>query len=158
VLIPQLKTLAMEKVEKILLALDGSNLSRQALQAAKTTALSHGAKVVVFGCLNLNELSQPPEFNPVSYVNAIQEAESNLKQHLEQATEELREASIEASTSLARGKPVRAIVEAAEEVAADLIVMASHGRSGLRRLLVGSVTEGVLRRTHCPLLVYPVKE
>ena len=51
------------------------------------------------------------------------------------------------------GDPGHGITDYAEEVGADVIVMPSHGRTGLRRLLIGSVAERVLRLAHCPVLV-----
>ena len=51
------------------------------------------------------------------------------------------------------GDPGHRIAEYAEEIAADVIVMPSHGRTGLQRLLIGSVAERVLRLAHCPVLV-----
>lgn len=51
----------------------------------------------------------------------------------------------------------RAIVDFAHREGADLLAMATHGRSGLKRLLLGSVTEAVLRHTHVPVIVYPPK-
>jgi nucleotide-binding universal stress UspA family protein len=50
------------------------------------------------------------------------------------------------------GNPVTQIVQQAQEVGADLIVMGTHGRSGLTRILLGSVTEKVMRRAPCPVL------
>jgi nucleotide-binding universal stress UspA family protein len=52
-----------------------------------------------------------------------------------------------------KGSPVAEITGFAEREQIDLIVMASHGRTGLWRLLMGSVAEGVLRRAHCPVLI-----
>lgn len=57
------------------------------------------------------------------------------------------------SIEVAIGDPGHDIAEYAEEIDADLIVMPSHGRSGLRRLLIGSVAERVVRLSHCPVLV-----
>ena len=51
------------------------------------------------------------------------------------------------------GNPGAEIAEYAEEIGADLIVLPSHGRTGLRRLLIGSVAERVVRLAHCPVLV-----
>jgi nucleotide-binding universal stress UspA family protein len=51
------------------------------------------------------------------------------------------------------GDPGHRIAEFAEEIDADVIVMPSHGRTGLKRLLIGSVAERVLRLAHCPVLV-----
>jgi len=54
------------------------------------------------------------------------------------------------------GLPSGAIISFAERENCDLIVMSSHGRSGLSRLLVGSVTEQILRKSPCPVLVVPL--
>jgi len=61
---------------------------------------------------------------------------------------------------LLEGEPATVIVETAQEIEADLIVMGTHGRSGLTRLVMGSVAEDVLRRAPCPVLTLrePVTE
>jgi nucleotide-binding universal stress UspA family protein len=56
-------------------------------------------------------------------------------------------------TMVLRGKPDEAIVKAAQAKQADLIILGSHGRTGLRRLLMGSVAERVIGQAHCPVLV-----
>jgi nucleotide-binding universal stress UspA family protein len=55
------------------------------------------------------------------------------------------------------GQPFGAIVDCAEKEGVDLIVMSSHGRSGLSRMLIGSVTDKILRGGPCPVLVVPAK-
>jgi nucleotide-binding universal stress UspA family protein len=59
---------------------------------------------------------------------------------------------VEAERRLEEGDPVEAILRVAEEIGADLIVMGTHGRTGLSRLFMGSVAEQVLRRAPCPVL------
>lgn len=59
---------------------------------------------------------------------------------------------VSATTEQVQGEPVHRIVEVADERGCDLIVMGSHGRSGLARLILGSVTDGVLRHAHVPVL------
>jgi nucleotide-binding universal stress UspA family protein len=59
---------------------------------------------------------------------------------------------------VAFGDPGQRITAYAEEVGADVIVMPSHGRTGLKRLLLGSVAERVLRLAHCPVLVLKSKQ
>jgi nucleotide-binding universal stress UspA family protein len=58
------------------------------------------------------------------------------------------------------GVPEEAIVRLAEEEEVDMIVLGSHGRTGITRLLLGSVAEAIVRKAHCPVLVYkqPVKQ
>ena len=53
------------------------------------------------------------------------------------------------------GRPTDVILRVAEEVDADLIIMGTHGRAGLRRLAMGSVAESVLRQADCPVLIVP---
>ena len=55
---------------------------------------------------------------------------------------------------LVTGDPADAVVRLAEDDDADLIVLGSHGRTGLTRLLMGSVAEAIVRKAHCPVLVY----
>jgi hypothetical protein len=55
------------------------------------------------------------------------------------------------------GQPAREITDFVREVHADMIVMATHGKTGLKRLLLGSVAEGVLRSANCPVLILPRK-
>jgi nucleotide-binding universal stress UspA family protein len=66
---------------------------------------------------------------------------------------EFREKGIEAQTRVAHGPVVDAILESAESEGADLIALASHGRSGLSRVFYGSVAAGVLHRVDRPLLL-----
>jgi nucleotide-binding universal stress UspA family protein len=59
---------------------------------------------------------------------------------------------------IAEGSPVDAILQRASEDDVEMIVMGTHGRTGLPRLLVGSVAEGVLRRAPCPVIVVPYRK
>lgn len=69
------------------------------------------------------------------------------------------DAAVEVRRRLTMGDPAGEIVRIAGEEAAEMIVMGSHGRSGMVRMLMGSVAEAVLRRAPCPVLVYrPVAE
>jgi nucleotide-binding universal stress UspA family protein len=63
------------------------------------------------------------------------------------------ESGVEVDTALEHGEPSRTIVECATETGADLIVIGSHGRSGVSRVLLGSVAEAVTRRAPVPVLV-----
>jgi len=60
-----------------------------------------------------------------------------------------------ASTLLLHGSPAEQIVQAAREHGVDLVALATHGRSGPKRWLLGSVAESVLRRAPCPVLLFP---
>lgn len=66
---------------------------------------------------------------------------------------DLSEEGVSVDREIEVGKPTRTIVEYAEEEAVDQIVMGSHGRTGLSRLILGSVAENVVRRAHCPVTI-----
>lgn len=81
--------------------------------------------------------------------------EPSRARHAEQALRErLSEAKVQGvQVAIQFGDPGHEITEYAEQQKADLIVLPSHGRTGLKRLLIGSVAERVIRLAHCPVLV-----
>jgi len=76
----------------------------------------------------------------------MHEAESALRRFVEKETE------LPAEVRVMEGRPVDVILKAAEQAGADLIVMGTHGRGGINRLVVGSVTDRVLRQSPIPVL------
>jgi universal stress protein A len=64
------------------------------------------------------------------------------------------DSSVPVEYRLVTGDPADAVVRLAEDDEVDLIVLGSHGRTGLTRLLMGSVAEAIVRKAHCPVLVY----
>lgn len=75
---------------------------------------------------------------------------------VERAAARAESAGVEVNTAVIRGDPHEVIVDYVEDRDVDLVVMATHGRSGLDRLLAGSVTESVVRALAVPVLVVPV--
>ncbi len=74
---------------------------------------------------------------------------------LQRRAAELRERGLDAAALLIQGHPVEKILEEANRLGVGMIVMGSHGRSAIARLVLGSVSEGVLRRATCPVLIVP---
>jgi nucleotide-binding universal stress UspA family protein len=79
----------------------------------------------------------------------------DIHRQLEMLAARARHAGIDCLTAAVEGYPPLEIVAEAQKLGADLIVMGTHGRSGLRRVVFGSVTEHVLRQTGSPVLVVP---
>jgi len=77
---------------------------------------------------------------------------------LQNRAEELRNRGIDATALLVQGPSVAKILSEAESLGADLIVMGSHGRGVVARVLLGSVSEGVLRHARCPVTILPARE
>lgn len=154
---------------RVLLPTDGSHESYAAIEHAKVLARATGASVVV-----LEVIESPDEvwkrasaagwlpagdgFLTEENVGRLIEAERGAAtDHLHALEGELRRAGIEQVESLVvAGKPGPAIVDAAREAGCDAIVMATHGRSGLARVLLGSVADYVARFAECAVVLAPV--
>lgn len=92
---------------------------------------------------------------PMSGVSGAQElrpSKTNATEYIEMAAEHV-DKSIPTETALLQGKPAAEIMSRARAVGADLIVMGTHGRTGIDRMLVGSVTEKVVKKCEIPVLV-----
>ncbi|AGW94028.1 MULTISPECIES: universal stress protein [Cupriavidus] len=142
--------------QRILLAVDGSRSSDLALSQAVIIARATGAEVKVLYVVDDSDV-----YFEASYFDP-RELVENLIAHgrkaLEAATARLGEAGIRSITQLdekpvAPGRISATIVTEADAWNADLIVMGTHGRRGVRRLLMGSVSEGVLARASKPVLL-----
>jgi nucleotide-binding universal stress UspA family protein len=140
-------------VRTILVPLDGSPLAERALPEAVELARQRGARLLL---LRAAEAHVPLGADPTqAQVRVVQEAEA----YLASVKAQLAATGIpDVETSVWYGPPASAIVEAARLRGADLIVMTTHGRSGLGRLILGSVAESVLRGTTTPILLLRVPE
>src|SRR5690606_34561771 len=88
-------------------------------------------------------------------VDQIQEATDRARELLNNQVETLRQQGLDVSGQLQVGGTVNSIIEVAGDIAADCIVLGSHGRGAVYDILVGSTARGVLRQTACPVLVVP---
>lgn len=134
------------QVRRILVPVDFSPCSRAALEYAEDLAESLGASVDllhVWAGLYHHSL----ETEPLALF-----AHSELAREMEALLAELEQRGIDAHGRLEQGSPREAIVRAAGEGKYDLIIMGTHGRTGLAHLFLGSVAESVFRRAPCPVL------
>jgi len=136
------------KLERILVPLDGSKLAEAALDVAVDLAAGARATYILIRAVEAHAL---PVADPMdAQVKVVREAE----EYLGAVQERLAEQQItNVVTGVWYGRAAGTIVEAAHAKKADLIVMSTHGRSGLGRLILGSVAEAVLRGTTVPVLI-----
>jgi nucleotide-binding universal stress UspA family protein len=136
------------KLDKILVPLDGSALAEAAIETA--VDLAAGGHVTYF-LIRAAEAHTLPGGDPTdAQVEVVRQAE----EYLDAARGRLAKRGIaNVSTSVWYGPAAAAIIEGARLNKADLIVMSSHGRSGLGRLILGSVAEAVLRGTSVPVCI-----
>ncbi|MBZ0308715.1 MAG: universal stress protein, partial [Anaerolineae bacterium] len=117
-------------------------------------AQEHGAKVVLMQVVEPGPLLfGATEGYTELMLDELQHRMENADTYLSTQQERLTEQGIETEVRLADGPIVEAVIRAAEAIDADLIALASHGRSGLARAFYGSVAAGVLQRADRPLLL-----
>lgn len=145
------------EIKKILCPTDFSAASERALTEAVGLAQTLGAKVKVIHVFQ-RPIGIAVEGAPVSMEAAdrfIEEAHQQLRQSLEQLRERWAK-TCEIEVQLMEGAPYASIVEESKHT--DMIVMATHGRSGFQRFVLGSVAERVVRMAECPVLTLPMTE
>jgi nucleotide-binding universal stress UspA family protein len=156
---------------QILVPLDGSERAAAALDHAATIAKLASARlalvqVIPSAAMLVSEtaVASPsmgmPTVDPYLSASQFESVESALTEEakvtLGAAAETTRVQGIDTETVLLQGAPADAILAYAQEHQTDLIVMSTHGRTGLARLVFGSVAESVLRRATCPVLLVRV--
>lgn len=134
--------------KKILVPLDGSEASEGALPHAQALAKQFGAE------LELISVVVPTMMGDPSMSNVIEKEEVGEEtSYLNGKVAELAKAGFKASAKVAEGLITDAILHAQVAEGVDLIVMATHGRSGLKHLLLGSVAESVVRTAKVPVML-----
>jgi nucleotide-binding universal stress UspA family protein len=137
----------------ILIPTDGSELAEHGVAHGLALAKSLGAKAsVIFVVEPLSEMTGPHFLQALA--TYIELRKEQAKSVLDRAANAAKEAGVPCETiQVENGQPHQAIIAAAQDKGCDLIVMSSHGRSGLSMLLIGSVTNKVLTHAKTPVLV-----
>jgi nucleotide-binding universal stress UspA family protein len=142
-------------LNRILVPLDGSRLAERALEPAATLARYYGAELLLVRVPEMTRIFVAAEFGyGVLYPSqALEAAREEAADYLRSVQAGSAVAGVRARSEVAEGDVAGAIVDLAGREGADLIVMSSHGYSGLARWLLGSVAERVLRAAPCPVWV-----
>lgn len=140
----------------LLLAVDGSDLSESAFRKALVLAREMGARAtVVRVCPNYHVLTYQVEMLEDTRETYVKQAWEDATRYLRGLADEAGTAGVACDTTYAvNDHPYEAIIKAAEDKECDLIVMASHGRRGVKGLVIGSETLKVLTHSKIPVLVY----
>lgn len=143
---------------RILVATDGSELASKALAHGLALAKPLSAEVTIATVTDrwpLVEVAAQADMgvkDPVGYYKSI--ADKRARLILADATRTAQEAGVASAEMHVEGHhPAEGVLEAAKQSAADLIVIASHGRRGISRLLLGSVAQEVATRSSVPVLI-----
>jgi nucleotide-binding universal stress UspA family protein len=139
------------KLSKIIAPTDLSNLSQSALRYAMQLALEQGAEVIVYNVISEDGewFDKNDELNPVKAL--VPQQRQRLADFVKESCAEFLD-QLKVKEVVEVGVPYRDIVRKAADERADLIVMSTHGRTGLEQVMLGSVTAKVVARATCPVL------
>jgi nucleotide-binding universal stress UspA family protein len=148
-------------LQKVLVPLDGSQLSELALSYLREI-LPPGGHVLLLSAVDLPLQMQPgyevAVVPSIDTIGSIDQSRQVTQLYLRNRAQELRDAGYTVDTIVEVGYPEEFIIRHAREQNVDAIVMSTHGRSGLGRMLFGSVTQRVLNAMPCPVFVVPNRE
>jgi nucleotide-binding universal stress UspA family protein len=143
---------------KILIGVDLSDSTEKVVKKAMELAKALSARVWL-----LHVAEPDPDF--VGFEAGPQSVRDSLSKtfhvehcQIQEIADRLRTAGLDATALLVQGETAETILEEASKIGVDMIVVGSHGRGAMYHLVVGSVSEGVLHESECPVLVVPTLE
>jgi nucleotide-binding universal stress UspA family protein len=140
--------------EKILFPTDFSDAAHKALQYVKQLRDAGGAEVVVLHVIDQSNLELLSSYSTIQdYVSIENEIQKRALEQIGFIGNELRQLGFSVSERIEKGIPVRVVLKVADEMNPSVIVVGSHGKSNLEEMLLGSVSEKVVRKARHPVLV-----
>jgi len=138
--------------KKILVPLDGSELAKTALGQAEQLAKAFDAEIILFQVVPFMPIYGSPEL--VTPLIVDEKQKEAAEKYLTNLSEELKKKGFKTTAMVRTGQQVAVeIIDYAKESGADLIVMCTHGRSGITRWVLGSVALKILTRAETPILL-----
>ncbi|MCX9010409.1 MAG: universal stress protein [Candidatus Methanoperedens sp.] len=148
--------MAGKSIKKILIATDGSDYTKRAVEYGIEIAKSTGAKLYAIYVIDTRAYDSLPESAPIEYAYLLLRKEGEIA--TEYVADRARAIGMEAEKIITEGHPAEEIIKYAEENSIDLIVMGTFGKGGVNRLLLGSVASKVIRTSKIPVLVVPIRD
>jgi nucleotide-binding universal stress UspA family protein len=154
------ETLQRSRYRKILVPIDGSGWSQRAIPHAQDIARSNNAEIILLHIFSPPTQAYTADIELAGQTGAVDEMREWVAQYLAGLKAEMRDQNVPASIQMIESRDVPAtICTVIERENVDLVVMSTHGRTGVARMLFGSVAKSVMERTDVPvLLVRPDKE
>ncbi len=141
--------------KKILVPLDGSELAEAVLPHAEALAKSENAELVILRVPNI-PAGEYIAIDPIVASTIRKDIRDEAAKYVNQKVDTLKKDHIKATGLTKEGPVPDTILEVAEETHADMIAMSTHGRTGVKRWLMGSVADKIVRHTHIPvMLIHP---
>lgn len=146
-------------IRRVVVPLDGSPLALEAVPWARVWAERLGVPILLVTAVDMMravpfELGAVVAFDSAMYEELVNQLEAAAISMLEDVSQQLQREGVQSTSQVLRGSPFHVIADAVGD--GDLIVMTSHGRSGMRRWLLGSVAEKLVREAPVPTILVPV--
>ncbi len=143
--------------KKILCPVDFSDTSMNAANNAINFSMEIKAEITFIHIIDIQAMQNIGDLSGggINDINLLIEEEKPV---LSKLKEECDKKGIKVKTVLTHGEPVSVILETIKEDGHDLIIMGTHGKTGLRRLVLGSIAENVVRKSDIPVLLYHCKK
>ena len=140
---------------KLLVTVDLSEATQIIVKKAEEIAIALSAKVWI-----LHNAVPEPDFvefkvDPQAARETLARKFHEEHRQIQEIANRLRKAGLDATALLVHGATVEAILKEASDLDVDMIVVGSHGRGAMYQLLMGSISEGILHKSRCPILVIP---
>jgi nucleotide-binding universal stress UspA family protein len=139
----------LRTIKTILVSTDFSDYSNKALDNATALAKTFGAKIVL---IHVVDALSYVVSESLQWEKVYDRLSESIRPMLEKQVKEIEHVGVSATCELIQGVPYEQIAKKAGEIKADLIVMGTHGRTGVRHLLLGSVAERVIHLAPCPVM------
>ena len=139
-------------VQHVLVPIDFSATADRALAYAIALAQQLQARLTLLHVLDMTPLAMG-DMDTGMPVSALDALETEAQHLLQASLERVQRAGLQGESLLVQGTPTQTIVDTAGEQGVDLILMGTHGRTGLAHVFLGSVAEHVVRQAPCPVLV-----
>ena len=144
--------------QHILVPVDGSDTSLAVIQNAVELVKIFNAKITLVQVMTLDPYIAADYVTDGHNNELIQRARSFIQENIDKAKEKFQAEGVEPETRLLEGESIHlTIAKAVKELNVDLVVMSSHGRSGIKKLILGSVAQSLLSELEVPVLVVKAK-
>lgn len=145
----------MKSIKKILYPTDFSDNSVPAAEYARTLAHLAGATIYVIHVVGVLADQRKRMIQPESFAIFEQEVETLAVREMENFCRQHFDNQVSYETEVVLGTPYKTILERAGELGCDLIVMGSHGQTGIQEVIFGSTAQRIIRRARIPVLTVP---
>ena len=143
------------RLNRIVVGTDFSETSRDALVHAVAFARRFGADLLLVNAIYPQYYATNADYLPFDYGSLLDETRRAAEKDMDEIGKSVPFGDVSVQTRIEEGHPGESLVKVAEEERADLIVVSTHGRTGLPHVLIGSTAQHVVRHANCPVLVIP---